>query len=155
MDVVRHDLGLSATESRFPRKETCLAIYSFAINSGGSIKRVLEQNFPWVIDWKKDLRKLFGEYAAAKQRQNVLDYDDLLLYWAEMMNDDDLAGELGSRFDHVLVDEYQDTNRLQSRILWKLKPDGRGVPVVGDNAQSIYSFRAAPLLNILTFPKQF
>ena len=82
-------------------------------------------------------------YVAAKQRQNVLDYDDLLLAWAEMMNDADLAAELGSRFDHVLVDEYQDTNRLQSQILLKLKPDGRGVTVVGDDAQSIYSFRAA------------
>src|SRR5260370_31397641 len=125
MDVVRHDLGLSATESRFPRKETCLAIYSFAINSGASIKRVLEQNFAWAIDWKGDLRKLFAEYVAAKQRQNVLDYDDLLLAWAEMMNDADLAAELGNRFDHVLVDEYQETNRLQSRSLLKLKPDAR------------------------------
>jgi DNA helicase-2/ATP-dependent DNA helicase PcrA len=155
MDVVRHDLGLSAKEARFPRKESCLAIYSFAINSGASIKRVLEQNFPWAIDWRKDLRELFGEYAAAKQRQNVLDYDDLLLYWAEMMNDDDLAVELGERFDHVLVDEYQDTNRLQSKILCKLKPDGRGVTVAGDDAQSIYSFRAATVRNILDFPNQF
>jgi ATP-dependent DNA helicase UvrD/PcrA len=155
MDVVRHDLNLSAMEARFPRKETCLAIYSFAINSGASIKQVLEQNFAWAIDWKKDLRKLFGAYAAAKQRQNVLDYDDLLLYWAEMMNDDDLAIELGSRFDHVLVDEYQDTNRLQSKILLRLKPDGCGVTVVGDDAQSIYSFRAATVRNILDFPNQF
>ena len=155
MDVARHDLDLSATETRFPRKETCLAIYSFAINSGASIKRVLEQNFAWAIDWKKDLRKLFGAYAAAKQRQNVLDYDDLLLYWAEMMNDDELAIELGSRFDHVLVDEYQDTNRLQSKILLRLKPGGCGLTVVGDDAQSIYSFRAATVRNILDFPNQF
>jgi DNA helicase-2/ATP-dependent DNA helicase PcrA len=155
MDVVRHDLGLSKKEARFPRKETCLAIYSFVINSGTPIKVVLKESFPWCVEWKKDLRKLFGAYAAAKQRQNVLDYDDLLLYWAEMMNDDDLAIELGSRFDHVLVDEYQDTNRLQSKILLRLKPDGRGVTVVGDDAQSIYSFRAATVRNILDFPNQF
>ena len=72
-----------------------------------------------------------------------------------MMNDADLAAELGSRFDHVLVDEYQDTNRLQSKILLKLKPDGRGVTVVGDDAQSIYSFRAATVRNILDFPDHF
>jgi DNA helicase II / ATP-dependent DNA helicase PcrA len=137
MDVVRHDLGLSKKEERFPRKDTCLAIYSFAVNSGASIKVILRDKFPWCVDWKSDLRKLFGEYAAAKQRQNVLDYDDLLLAWAEMMNDPDLAVELGDRFDHVLVDEYQDTNRLQSQILIKLKPDGRGVTVVGDDAQSM------------------
>jgi DNA helicase II / ATP-dependent DNA helicase PcrA len=155
MDVVRHDLGLSKKKARFPRKETCLAIFSFVINSGTPIKVVLKESFPWCVEWKKDLRKLFGAYAAAKQRQNVLDYDDLLLYWAEMMNDAELAAELGSRFDHVLVDEYQDTNRLQSKILVRLKPDGRGVTVVGDDAQSIYSFRAATVRNILDFPNQF
>jgi DNA helicase II / ATP-dependent DNA helicase PcrA len=155
MDVVRHDLGLSRKESRFPRKDTCLAIYSLAINSGASIKQVLKRSFPWCAEWKKELRQLFGAYVAAKQRQNVLDYDDLLLAWSEMMNDDDLAAELGGRFDHVLVDEYQDTNRLQANILLKLKPDGRGVTVVGDDAQSIYSFRAATVRNILDFPDQF
>jgi DNA helicase II / ATP-dependent DNA helicase PcrA len=155
MDVVRHDLGLSKKESRFPRKDTCLAIYSFAINSGASIKRTLTDQFPWCTEWKADLRNLFGEYAAAKQRQNVLDYDDLLLAWSEMMNDGDLAAEVGDRFDHVLVDEYQDTNGLQANILMKLKPDGRGVTVVGDDAQSIYSFRAATVRNILDFPDQF
>ena len=101
------------------------------------------------------MRNLFGEYAAAKQRQNVLDYDDLLLAWSEIMNDNDLAAEVGDRFDHVLVDEYQDTNRLQANILLKLKPDGPGVTVVGDDAQSIYSFRAATVRNILDFPDQF
>lgn len=116
---------------------------------------MLNERFPWCVEWKKELRKLFGAYAAAKQRQNVLDYDDLLLCWAEMMNDAELAAELGGRFDHVLVDEYQDTNRLQSKILLKLKPDGRGVTVVGDDAQSIYSFRAATVRNILDFPHQF
>jgi DNA helicase-2/ATP-dependent DNA helicase PcrA len=155
MDVVRHDLGLSKKESRFPRKDTCLAIYSFAINSGGSIKATLREQFPWCIEWKADLRKLFGEYAAAKQRQNVLDYDDLLLCWAEMMSDAEIAAELSDRFDHVLVDEYQDTNRLQSKILLRLKPNGRGMTVVGDDAQSIYSFRAATVRNILDFPDQY
>src|SRR5260370_17818470 len=72
-----------------------------------------------------------------------------------MMDVDELAEEVGERFDHVLVDEYQDTNRLQSRILSKLKPDGRGLMVVGDDAQSIYSFRAATVRNILDFPNQF
>src|ERR1700737_2105805 len=132
MDVVRHDLGLSKKESRFPRKDTCLAIYSFAINSGASIKRTLPDQFPWCIEWKSDLRKLLGENAALKQRQNVLDYDDLLLAWSEMMNDGDLAAEVGDRFDHVPGDEYEDTNRLQANILVKLKPDGHSVTVVGD-----------------------
>jgi ATP-dependent DNA helicase UvrD/PcrA len=155
IDVVRHDLKLSKTESRFPTKGTCLAIYSLVINSGAPIKVALKESFPWCVEWKRELRKLFGAYAAAKQRQNVLDYDDLLLAWSEMMNNGDLAAEVGGRFDHVLVDEYQDTNRLQANILLKLKPHGRGLTVVGDDAQSIYSFRAATVRNILDFPGQF
>jgi DNA helicase-2/ATP-dependent DNA helicase PcrA len=85
----------------------------------------------------------------------VLDYDDLLLYWAQMMGEPAIAAEIGERFDHVLVDEYQDTNRLQASILLALKPDGRGLTVVGDDAQSIYSFRAATVRNILDFPGHF
>ena len=85
----------------------------------------------------------------------MLDYDDLLLYWAQMMQEAGIARDLSSRFDHVLVDEYQDTNRLQASILLAMKPDGTGLTVVGDDAQSIYSFRAATVRNILDFPKQF
>ena len=85
----------------------------------------------------------------------MLDYDDLLLYWAGMMQAPELAAEIGARFDHVLVDEYQDTNRLQAAILLALKPDGRGLTVVGDDAQSIYAFRAAEVRNILDFPDLF
>jgi ATP-dependent DNA helicase UvrD/PcrA len=155
MDLVRHDLGQSKKGSRFPKKDTCLSIYSFAINSGRSLEQVLAENFPWCAEWEKELRRLFQSYTAAKQRQNVLDYDDLLLYWAEMLADDSLAAEIGGRFDHILVDEYQDTNRLQSKILLRLKPEGRGLMVVGDDAQSIYSFRAATVRNILDFPKHF
>jgi DNA helicase II / ATP-dependent DNA helicase PcrA len=155
MDLVRHELGQSKKPSRFPKKDTCLSIYSFTVNSGKSLERVLAENFPWCAEWEKELRCLFQSYTGAKQRQNVLDYDDLLLCWAEMMGDDNLAAEIGGRFDHILVDEYQDTNRLQSKILLRLKPAGRGLMVVGDDAQSIYSFRAATVRNILDFPKQF
>src|SRR5262249_39653414 len=155
IDVVRHDLGLSKKESRFPRKDTCLAIYSFAINSEATIRGTLRDQFPWCTEWEAELQRLFRAYMAAKQRQNVLDYDDLLLCWAEMMNDSDLAVELGDRFDHVLVDEFQDTNHLQAKILLRLKPNGSGVTVVGDDAQAIYSFRAATVRSILDFPDQF
>jgi DNA helicase II / ATP-dependent DNA helicase PcrA len=85
----------------------------------------------------------------------VHDYDDLLLCWAQMAGDPVLADHISGRFDHILVDEYQDTNRLQASILARLKPDGRGLTVVGDDAQAIYSFRAATVRNILDFPAQF
>src|SRR5262245_14073758 len=123
MNLVRHDLKQSEKKSRFPKKDTCLAIYSFAVNSGLTLEKVLLERFPFCGEWEDELRNLFSEYVDAKHKQNVVDYDDLLLYWAEMMADLDLAGEISQRFDHVLVDEYQDTNRLQAKILTRLKPD--------------------------------
>ena len=155
MNLVRHDAGLSNTEKRFPAKGTCLAIYSRAINSEAPLDEVLGKNFPWCVTWSGKLRELFASYVEAKQAHNVLDYDDLLLYWAQMVAEPDLARRMAERFDHILVDEYQDTNRLQASILMGLKPDGRGLTVVGDDAQSIYAFRAADVRNILDFPKQF
>ena len=152
MNLVRQDLGLSAKEFPFPTKDTCLKIYSFAVNSQIPLKDVLAKQFPWCTQWKNDLRKLFRNYVMAKRRQNVLDYDDLLLYWAEIMKDPNIAAEIRGRFDHVLVDEYQDTNSLQAKILFHIKPEGRGLTVVGDDAQAIYSFRAATVRNILDFP---
>ena len=155
MNMVRHELGFSGTESRFPTKGTCLAIYSRAVNAETPLAQVLGSSFPWCAGWEAELKQLFAAYVEAKQRQSVLDYDDLLLYWAHMLSDPSLAAEIGGAFDHVLVDEYQDTNRLQERILLALKPDGRGLTVVGDDAQSIYSFRAATVRNILDFPSRF
>ena len=155
LNLARHDLGFSRTEKRFPTKSTCLAIYSRAVNSEAPLDEVLGRAFPWCAGWSEELRKLFAAYVEAKQAQNVLDYDDLLLYWARMAEEPALAAEMGGRFDHVLVDEYQDTNRLQASILLGLKPDGRGLTVVGDDAQSIYAFRAADVRNILDFPQKF
>jgi DNA helicase II / ATP-dependent DNA helicase PcrA len=155
MNLVRHELGFTTTQSRFPAKATCLAIYSRCVNAEMAIEEVLRASYPWCAGWAAELRQLFAAYVEAKQRQNVLDYDDLLLYWAQMAAEPAIAAELGGRFDHVLVDEYQDTNRLQSSILLALKPDGQGLTVVGDDAQSIYSFRAATVRNILDFPTQF
>uniref|UniRef100_UPI003FD892C0 ATP-dependent helicase n=1 Tax=Rhodoblastus sp. TaxID=1962975 RepID=UPI003FD892C0 len=155
LNLARHDLGFSRTEKRFPTKSTCLAIYSRAVNSEAPLDEVLGRAFPWCAGWSEELRKLFAAYVEAKQAQNVLDYDDLLLYWARMAEEPALAADMGGRFDHVLVDEYQDTNRLQASILLGLKPDGRGLTVVGDDAQSIYAFRAADVRNILDFPQKF
>lgn len=155
MNLVRHELGLSDAKSRFPTKGTCLAIYSRVVNAQDDLEEVLKTVFPWCAMWAEQLRTLFGAYVAAKQSQNVLDYDDLLLYWAGMMANAGVAAEVSARFDHVLVDEYQDTNRLQSSVLLALRPGGAGLTVVGDDAQSIYSFRAATVRNILDFPGAF
>jgi DNA helicase-2/ATP-dependent DNA helicase PcrA len=155
MDVARHELGFSKKDKRFPRKDTCLAIYSHRVNTCGSLEETLEQAFPWCQDWQQELGALFRKYVEMKQAQQLLDYDDLLLYWHVLVQEPAYAGALGARFDHVLVDEYQDTNALQAEILLAMKPRGEGVCVVGDDAQAIYSFRAATVDNILQFPQQF
>ncbi|HEU0203286.1 MAG TPA: ATP-dependent helicase, partial [Burkholderiaceae bacterium] len=155
MNFARQELDLAAAEKRFPLKGTCLAIYSRTVNTEEPLAAVLGQAFPWCATWEAELRRLFAAYVEAKQKQNVLDYDDLLLYWAAMMAEPSLGTEIGARFRHVLVDEYQDTNRLQASVLLRLKPDGRGLTVVGDDAQSIYAFRGATVRNILEFPRCF
>ena len=155
LDVARQELDFSTGERRFPRKDTCLAIYSHCVNTQVSLESTLSEAFPWCVEWQAELKTLFGRYVDAKLDQQVLDYDDLLLYWHALMQDVTLARDVGSRFDHVLVDEYQDTNTLQADILLALKPAGDGLCVVGDDAQSIYSFRAANVENILGFPERF
>ncbi len=155
MDAIRQELGLDGKEQRFPRRDTCLAIYSHRVNTRKSLKESLEEQYPWCVQWEDELTRLYRAYVQRKQSYGILDYDDLLLYWHIMMGDPKLAQHVSGHFDHVLVDEYQDTNALQAQILHALRPDGRGLTVVGDDAQSIYSFRAATIDNILNFPEQF
>ena len=155
MNLVRHELAFSEAGTRFPTKGTCLAIYSRVVNAQADLDEILKTVFPWCAMWSAELRSLFGAYVEAKQKQNVLDYDDLLLYWAGMMAEPMIAQQISSLFDHVMVDEYQDTNRLQASVLLAMRPDGKGLTVVGDDAQSIYSFRAATVRNILDFPTSF
>jgi len=153
--LLRDELSFSSQAKRFPKKSTCLAIYSHTVNAQHALESTLKRSFPWCADWHDELRQLFSAYVTAKQDQNVLDYDDLLLYWLHMLGEEAIASEIGARFEHILVDEYQDTNALQAGILLRLKPTGAGLTVVGDDAQSIYSFRAATVRNILDFPGHF
>jgi len=155
MDVIRHDLGFSTKDKRFPRKDACLAIYSYRVNTRLSLKQTIEEQFPWCREWEADLTSLYREYVGRKQTNRVLDYDDLLLYWHVMMQTPSLAQSLSKNFDHILVDEYQDTSTLQGEIVQALKPDGKGITVVGDDAQAIYSFRAAAVENILGFADRY
>ena len=155
MDVIRHELNLSGKDRRFPRKSTCLNIYSRCVNGAEDLHPVLARDFPWCDMWEKELKQLFQKYVERKQEQNVLDYDDLLLFWLEMLADREVAEKVGGRFDHILVDEYQDTNIIQAGILQRMRQTNSNITVVGDDAQSIYSFRSASVRNMLDFPKQF
>ena len=155
MNVVRTELGLAKTDRRFPKKGTCMAIYSHCVNARQKLPTVLATAFPWCLEWGDELKQLFGAYVDRKESAAVLDYDDLLVYWHAALSNPEAGAAVRKRFTRVLVDEYQDTNLLQAEILDQLSPQGSGLTVVGDDAQSIYSFRAATVRNILDFPKHF
>ena len=127
----------------FPRKATCLAIYSRAVNAQKPLEAPSRRHFPWCAEWETELRSLFEGYVEAKQAQHVLDYDDLLLYWDALMRRRNSRATSAARFDHVLVDEYQDTNALQAAILRGLKPDGAGSPWSATMRSRSIRFRAA------------
>jgi DNA helicase-2/ATP-dependent DNA helicase PcrA len=155
MDLIRSELGLSETGRRFPRKATLAALYSRVVNSRTKLPGVVARWFPWCQEEIEGIRQVFEEYTRRKRAQNVLDYDDLLLYWHALLRLPEVGEKVADRFDQILVDEYQDTNVIQAEILQRMRARRRGIMVVGDDAQSIYSFRAATVRNILDFPAQF
>ena len=155
LDVIRHKKIDVQNKGRFPRKGTLLAIYSRRMNSGEDLDRIIKKLFPWCERWQQELKTIYKEYVEYKRNQNILDYDDLLLYWYYLLEDKKTADLVAGRFDHVLVDEYQDTNKLQSDILLRMRGVNKNIMVVGDDAQSIYSFRAASVRNMLDFPTLF
>jgi DNA helicase II / ATP-dependent DNA helicase PcrA len=155
MGQVRQALNLHRSERRFPTAATCLSMHSRCSNGGQPLAALLAEVWPWCEPHHDSLRMLFRAYAVEKQRQHLLDLDDLLLYWHRLMQEPLLATAIGQRFDHVLVDEYQDTNPLQSAIVQALKPTGAGLVVVGDDAQAIYGFRGASVAGMLGFPACF
>jgi DNA helicase II / ATP-dependent DNA helicase PcrA len=155
LNSLRAELGLAARGSRFALKGTCLDIYSRTVNAGEPLDEVLDRRFPWCRDQREGLAQLFRAYVRRKQEHDLLDYDDLLVFLRALLTHPSGGPLVRGRFDRVLVDEYQDTNSLQADILELLRPRGRGLTVVGDDAQSIYSFRAATVRNILDFPARF
>lgn len=156
--LVRTESGYGEQTKRFPRKETIAGIYSRVVNSQARLPDVLENDFPWCGDHAEALAEIFSAYTARKRRHQVLDYEDLLLFWRAIT-----AGALGPSlrdlFDHILIDEYQDTNPIQADILRGMaRADGSApteVCAVGDDAQAIYGFRAATVHNMWAFADHF
>lgn len=156
MQLARANLGYGKKEKRFPKKETLHYIYSRHLNTEMSVDGVIEAEYPQFIEYTADIVRIFAEYTSRKGERNLVDYDDLLLFWALMLEQSPaLADQIAGLYDHILVDEYQDTNLLQARVLRGMCRSHRNITVVGDDAQSVYSFRGASFRNILDFPKQF
>lgn len=152
--LVRNELGLGERGKRFPRKETIAAIYSRMVNRQTKLAEVLREDFPWCADHGDELKAVFGAYTAQKRSHRVLDYDDLLLYWRGLLKADQGA-ILRNLFDHILIDEYQDTNPIQVDIIEGMCRPDTGLVAVGDDAQSIYGFRAATVANMWEFTTRF
>jgi DNA helicase-2/ATP-dependent DNA helicase PcrA len=155
LDVLRVELELARGDRRFPRKATCADIYGRCVNAREPLDDLLDRAFPWCKEHAEGLKLLFRTYTDRKAELRVLDYDDLLVFLDGLLADPAAGQALRERFDAVLVDEYQDTNALQADLLERLRPSGRGLTVVGDDAQAIYSFRAATVRNILDFPLRY
>jgi DNA helicase-2/ATP-dependent DNA helicase PcrA len=155
MNLIRNELGLASTDRRFPRKATLVSIYSRTVNAQDKLDAVLARHFPWCQGDIDGIREIFKRYTERKPESHLVDYDDLLLYWSMLCGAPQVGEMVADRFDHVLVDEYQDTNAIQAEILRGMRRRKKNIMVVGDDAQSIYSFRAASVRNILDFPKHF
>src|ERR1017187_7693369 len=156
MQLTRATLGFAERKKRFPKKETLHHVYSRHVNTEIPVPAILNEDYPQFREHEEDFARIFADYTARKTGRNLVDYDDLLLFWAMLVESESaLAGRIASLYDHILVDEYQDTNQLQSRILRGMCRAHRNITVVGDDAQSIYSFRGATIRNILDFPAQF
>ena len=155
MQLSRAALGYADTKRRFPKKETLHYLYSTHINTGREITELLSKELSQFVDELPHIERIYADYIQRKAARNLVDYDDLLLFWALMLEAPSLGERISGLYDHVLVDEYQDTNILQARILRGMCRTHRNVTVVGDDAQSIYSFRGASFRNILQFPEQF
>ena len=156
MQISRAALGLGAGAKRFPKKETLHHVYSRHVNTGVAMEDIVREEYPRFIEYIPDFTRLYADYTLRKQERNLVDYDDLLLLWAMLLEaSPEIANDIAGLYDHILVDEYQDTNALQARILRGMARAHSNITVVGDDAQSIYSFRGATIRNILDFPVQF
>lgn len=138
-----------------PKKGTALSVYSFMVNSQKPLKRVVIEQYGEYIDHAEPLKKLFDDYSRHQKELGIADFDSLLVLMRDLLRHEHVGPMIRRRFECVLVDEYQDTNPLQAQVLQALCPTGEGLTAVGDDAQSIYSFRAATVRNILDFPDQF
>jgi DNA helicase-2/ATP-dependent DNA helicase PcrA len=155
IQLSRAQLGYGDVKRRFPRKETLHYVYSRHVNTEIPVSGILAEEFPRFAEFEADFGRIYADFTQRKAERNLVDYDDLLVFWCLLLEHESLGTKIASMYDHVLVDEYQDTNVLQARILKSLCGEHRNITVVGDDAQSIYSFRGASFRNILEFPREF
>ena len=150
------NLGFRDQHRRFPKKRTIAEIFSKAVNRAETLEHMLSHEYGQFIQYQEQLSELWEHYTSYKRQHHMMDFDDLLVYLNQLLREHrDVSLELSSQYNYVLVDEYQDTNLVQAEIVQALASFHQNVMVVGDDSQSIYSFRGAHFRNILDFPKLF
>jgi DNA helicase-2/ATP-dependent DNA helicase PcrA len=155
LDLLREEHGHAQRRRRFPKKSTLLDLYSRTVNAQRPLAEVVAESFPWCTDHRDDLAALFRAYTARKRALGVVDLDDLVLLWRALAADEVIGSQLEDRFDHILIDEYQDVNGLQVEIVRSLRRNRRELTAVGDDFQAIYGWRAASARHILEFRAHF
>jgi len=156
INLIRTRMKLDAREKRFPRKDILFDIYSRSVNTEISIREMLVKYYPQYLELEPDIINLHSVYQRYKKEHNLMDYDDLLLNLVKLLElNDPIRATLSERYKYIMVDEYQDTNRLQADIVKLLAFKHKNIMVVGDDAQCIYSFRGSTIKNILTFAQEF
>jgi len=156
VNLLRTRMKFDTRGRRFPRKRTLFEVFSRSVNTSRPVDEILKEEYPHYEDYLAEFLELQSAYTIYKARHNLMDYDDLLLYLRKLLQEHEgIRKKLTDMYKYVMVDEYQDTNRIQSEIVALLAGSQKNVMVVGDDSQSIYSFRGATIRNILDFPEQF
>jgi DNA helicase-2/ATP-dependent DNA helicase PcrA len=156
VNLLRTQMKFDTREKRFPRKQTLFDVFSSSVNTSRTIGQILKDDYPHYEEYLEDFLSLQAAHTGYKAKHGLMDYDDLLLFLRKLLQEHDgVRRKLTEKHKYVMVDEYQDTNRIQAEIVLLLAGKHRNVMVVGDDAQSIYSFRGATIRNILDFPEEF
>ena len=149
------NIGISEQDRKFLKKGTIRNIISMSINKHGSIEEIIEKEYPHLAEYSEYIKNVKLKYVKYKMEKNYLDYDDMLVYLKKLLQDDGIRRQVASKYKYIMVDEYQDTNKLQGDISYLLAKDHKNIMIVGDDAQSIYGFRGATHKNIMDFPIMF
>lgn len=153
LGMIRTRMGLNKADLRFPKKGALLSLISKSVNKGIAIEPVIFDEYPHFLEWADTIQQVAEEYVRYKKSMAVLDFDDLLVSFRDLLrNQDEVRQQLSRYYRYIMVDEYQDTNKMQAQIVQLLTEAHQNVMVVGDDAQSIYSFRGAHYKNIIDFP---
>jgi DNA helicase-2/ATP-dependent DNA helicase PcrA len=156
IELVTKERKIDRKERRFPKGQVLKEIFSYSVNTMKGLEETVNEKFPYFLDIIDEIAEVEKGYHAKKRSANAMDFDDLLFFWHKLLAEDEsLRRHYAAIFSHILVDEYQDTNRIQAEIVDFMGLINRNVTVVGDDAQSIYSFRGANFENILEFPERY